>query len=279
MTGCLSVVATPIGCLEDITLRALHMLGEADAILAEDTRHTRTLCSKHGIRTPLRSFHEHTDAAKVDLLVEELVAGAHFALVSDAGTPVVSDPGAYLVSRAAEAGVIVEAIPGPSAVLAALCVAGFPVRRFTFEGFVPKSGGEREEALARVSQSRITSVLFESPYRIHTTLEDLERVLKGDRRITLCRELTKMHEQIIRGTVDEIRAELANPTRGEITLVIEGASGGTVEKDVDVRALVVDWKRDGLSTKEMTQRLQRDAGWKRNKAYRAVLEALRSLSS
>jgi len=274
MTGCLSVVATPIGCLEDITLRALRVLGEADAILAEDTRHTRTQCSKHGIRTPLRSFHEHTDAAKVGLLVEELVAGAHFALVSDAGTPVVSDPGEHLVSCAAEAGVVVEAIPGPSAVLAALCVAGLPVRRFTFEGFVPKSGGEREEALSRISQSRITSVIFESPYRIHTTLEDLERVLEGDRRITLCRELTKMHEQTIRGTVEEIRAELAKPARGEITLVIEGASGGPIEKDVDVRALVVDWKHDGLSTKEMTQRLQRDAGWKRNKAYRAILEAL-----
>jgi len=274
MTGCLSVVATPIGCLEDITLRALRILQEADGILAEDTRHTRTLCSKHGIRTPLRSFHEHTDEAKVDLLVEELVAGAHFALVSDAGTPVVSDPGAYLVSRAAAAGVVVEAIPGPSAVLAALCVAGLPVRRFTFEGFLPKSGGEREEALCRISQSRITTVIFESPYRIHATLEDLERTLNDGRRLALCRELTKMHEQTIRGTAEEIRAELANPPKGEITLVIEGASGAPVEKDVDVRALVVAWKGECLSTKEMTQRLQRDAGWKRNKAYRAVLEAL-----
>lgn len=274
MTGCLSVVATPIGCLEDITLRALRLLQEADAILAEDTRHTRTLCSKHGIRTPLRSFHEHTDEAKVDLLVEELVGGAHFALVSDAGTPVVSDPGVYLVSRAAEAGVVVEAIPGPSAVLAALCLAGLPVRQFTFEGFLPKSGREREEALSRILQSRITTVIFESPYRIHTTLEDLERILKDGRRLALCRELTKMHEQTIRGTVEEVRAELSNPARGEITLVIEGASEEPVEKDVDVRALVADWKSEGLSTKEMTQRLQRDSGWKRNRAYRSILEAL-----
>jgi len=276
MTGCLSVVATPIGCLDDITLRALRILREADAILAEDTRHTRTLCSKHGIRTPLRSFHEHTDDAKVDQVVEELVAGAHLALVSDAGTPVVSDPGAYLVSRAAEAGVVVEAIPGPSAVVAALCVAGLPVRRFTFEGFLPKSGREREEALARISQSQITTVIFESPYRIHTTLEDLERALKGARRLALCRELTKMHEQTIRGTAKEVRAELATPAKGEITLVIEGASGEPVEKEVDVVALVVDWKREGLSTKEMTQRLQTEAGWKRNKAYRAILEALKT---
>lgn len=274
MTGCLSVVATPIGCLEDITLRALRILAEADTILAEDTRHTRTLCSKHNIRTPLRSFHEYTDEAKVDLLVEELVAGAHFALVSDAGTPVVSDPGVYLVSRAAQAGVVVEAVPGPSAVLAALCVAGVPVRRFTFEGFLPKSGREREEAVSRISQSQITSVIFESPYRIHATLADLERALPGDRRVALCRELTKMHEQTLRGTVEEVRAALATPAKGEITLVIEGASDERVEKDVDVRALVTDWKQDGLATKEMTRRLQQEAGWTRNKAYRAILEAL-----
>lgn len=276
MTGCLSVVATPIGCLDDITLRALRILQEADAILAEDTRHTRILCSKHGIRTPLRSFHEHTDDAKIDGLVEELVAGAHLALVSDAGTPIVSDPGAYLVTRAVEEGVVIEAIPGPSAVVAALCVAGFPVRRFTFEGFLPKSGGEREEALSRISQSQITTVIFESPYRIHSTLEDLGRALKDGQRLALCRELTKVHEQTIRGTVEEVRAALATPAKGEITLVIEGASAEPVEKEVDVRALVVDWKREGLSTKEMTQRLQRDAGWKRNRAYRAVLEALRT---
>lgn len=276
MTGCLSVVATPIGCLDDITLRALRILQEADAILAEDTRHTRILCSKHGIRTPLRSFHEHTDTVKIDGLVEELVAGAHLALVSDAGTPIVSDPGAYLVTRAVEVGVVIEAIPGPSAVVAALCVAGFPARRFTFEGFLPKSGGEREEALSRISQSQIPTVIFESPYRIHSTLEDLGRALKDGQRLALCRELTKMHEQTIRGTVEEVRAALATPAKGEITLVIEGASGEPVEKEVDVRALVVDWKREGLSTKEMTQRLQRDAGWKRNKAYRAVLQALKT---
>lgn len=275
MTGCLSVVATPIGCLEDITLRALRILQEADAILAEDTRHTRTLCSKHGIRTPLRSFHEHTDEAKIDSLVEEMAAGARFALVSDAGTPVVSDPGAYLVSRAAEAGVGVEAIPGPSAVLAALCLAGLPVRRFTFEGFLPKSGRERDEALSRISQSLITSVIFESPYRIHATLEDFGKVLEANRRLALCRELTKMHEQTIRGTVEEVRAELANPPKGEITLVIEGSPDQQVAMDVDVRALVGTWKNEGLSTKEMSHRLQQEAGWKRNEAYRAVLEALK----
>ena len=275
MSGRLSVVATPIGCLEDITLRALRILREADLILAEDTRHTRTLCAKHGIDTPLRSFHAHTNDDKVDLIVTELVNGAHYALVSDAGTPVVSDPGVYLVSRAADAGVKVEAIPGPSAVLAALCVAGLPVRRFVFEGFLPRSGGDRTRALDRIAQSGITVVLFESPRRIHATLDDLERTLGGDRTVALCRELTKMHEQTIRGPVPEVRSKLSSPARGEITVVIDARPPDAPVEDVDLQALVAEWKRDGLSTKEMTQKLQRELGWKRNVAYQAILDALK----
>jgi len=275
MSGRLSVVATPIGCLEDITLRAIRILREADLILAEDTRHTRTLCSKHGINTPLRSFHAHTNEGKVDLLIAELVDGAHYAMVSDAGTPVVSDPGVYLVSRAANAGIEVEAIPGPSAVLAALCVAGLPVRRFVFEGFLPKSGGDRTRALDRIAQSAITVVLFESPHRIHATLNDLERTLDGDRQIALCRELTKMHEQTIRGIAAEVQSELADPARGEITIVIEGRPADAPVDDIDLGALVLEWQREGLSTKEMTQKLQRDLGWKRNAAYQAILDALK----
>jgi len=273
MSGRLSVVATPIGCLEDITLRALRVLREADLILAEDTRHTRTLCAKHDISTPLRSFHAHSNDDKVLQIVEELANGAHYALVSDAGTPVVSDPGVYLVARVAEAGVPIEAIPGPSAVLAALCVAGLPVRRFVFEGFLPRGGGDRSRALDRIAHSEVTVVLFESPHRIHATLEDLERELDSERQIALCRELTKMHEQTIRGTVSEVREELSNPARGEITVVIEGKAADTTIEDVDLDALLVAWKREGLSNKEMTQRLRRDLGWKRNRAYQAILDA------
>jgi 16S rRNA (cytidine1402-2'-O)-methyltransferase len=275
MSGRLSVVATPIGCLEDITVRALRILREADLILAEDTRHTRTLCSKHGIGTRLRSFHAHTNDDKVDLIVAELEDGAHYALVSDAGTPVVSDPGVYLVSRAASAGINVEAIPGPSAVLAALCVAGLPVRRFTFEGFLPRGGGDRTRALARIAQSGITVVLFESPHRIHGTLDDLELALDGGRQIALCRELTKMHEQTIRGTVAAVRRELADPARGEITVVIEGRPADAPVEDVDLETLVVEWQREGLSTKQMSQKLQREFGWKRNAAYQAILETMK----
>jgi len=274
MTGCLSVVATPIGCLEDITLRALRILGEADGILAEDTRRTRTLCTKHAIKTPLRSFHEHTDARKLDAIVDELVAGAHFALVSDAGTPAVSDPGAHLVARAAAAGVSVEAIPGPSAVSAALSIAGWAARRFTFEGFLPKSGTERAAALDRMAVSPFPSVVFESPFRIDLTLEDLARRMGDDRQLVLCRELTKVHEQTLRGTVAEVRSQLPSPTKGELTILIDGSSGPIVDEDVDVRSRVRAWTRDGLSTKDMTRRLVEEAGWKRNRAYRAILEAL-----
>ncbi|MBT8482837.1 MAG: 16S rRNA (cytidine(1402)-2'-O)-methyltransferase [Myxococcales bacterium] len=273
MSGRLSVVATPIGCLEDVTLRALRVLREADLILAEDTRHTRTLCTKHDISTPLRSFHAHSNDAKVLQIVEELAEGAHYALVSDAGTPVVSDPGGYLVSRAAQAGVSVEAIPGPSAVLAALCVAGLPVRRFAFEGFLPRGGGDRKRALERIAHSEVAVVLFESPHRIHATLENLESELESERRIALCRELTKLHEQTLRGTVREVREELSSPARGEITLVVEGRAPDAAIDDIDLDALLAEWRREGLSAKEMTQRLQRDLGWKRNRAYRAVLDA------
>lgn len=274
MSGRLSVVATPIGCLEDITLRALRVLRDANAILAEDTRRTRILCARHEIGTPLRSFHAHTDENKIRAIVEELVGGAHYALVSDAGTPVVSDPGAYLVSRAAAAGVEVEAIPGPSAVLAALSVAGLPVRRFAFEGFLPRGGGDRARAMNRIAKSDSTVVMFESAHRIRATLDDLERHVGGERRIALCRELTKVHEQTIRGTIPQVRSALADPVKGEITIVIEAnPSDGRIE-DLDLETLVAEWKREGLTTKEMAKRLQRDFGWKRGSAYQAVLDAL-----
>jgi 16S rRNA (cytidine1402-2'-O)-methyltransferase len=275
MSGRLSVVATPIGCLEDITLRALRVLREVNLILAEDTRRTRILCARHDIGTPLRSFHAHTDEAKVRAIVEELVGGAHYALVSDAGTPVVSDPGAFLVSRAAAAGVEVEAIPGPSAVLTALCVAGLPVRRFAFEGFLPRGGGDRSRALDRIAKSDFTIVMFESCHRIRATLDDLERHLGGERQIALCRELTKMHEQTIRGTISQVRDALEDPVKGEITIVIEGNSAGVPSEEVDLETLVAEWQRQGLTTKEMTQRLQRDLGWKRSSAYQAVLATLK----
>lgn len=273
MAGRLSIVATPIGCLEDITLRGIRVLREAELILAEDTRHTRTLCAKHEIDTPLRSFHAHSSAEKLGAVVDALRNGAHYALVSDAGTPLVSDPGAQLVSIAAKAGVAIEPIPGPSAVLAALCVAGLPVRRFTFEGFLARGGKERREALERIRDSRAAVVFFESPHRIHATLRELETELGDDREVAVCRELTKLHEETLRGTLPNVRAALSNPPKGEITVVIEARRGEAPVEDIDLPALVHQWKHDGLTTKEMAQRLRDDFGWKRNTAYQAVLDA------
>lgn len=274
MSGRLSLVATPIGCLEDITLRALRILREVDLILAEDTRHTRILCTRHGIDTRMRSFHAHTSDDKVDRLILALSRGAHYALVSDAGTPVVSDPGAYLVSRAAAAGITVEAIPGPSAVLAALCVSGLPVDRFAFEGFLPRSGKDRAEALNRLTTYDCAVVLFESPHRIRATLAELGPYVGFKRRIAVCRELTKVHEQILRGTISEVQQALHDPVKGEITVVIEGKRLEAEVRDVDVGRLVVEWHEEGLSTKEMAQRLKEELGWKRSVAYQAVLDAL-----
>lgn len=274
MPGRLSLVATPIGNLEDITLRALRVLREADVILAEDTRQTKKLCARHEIATQLQSFHAHSRDEKVDAIVDALREGAHYALVSDAGTPVVSDPGAYLVSRAASEGVTVDAIPGPSAVLAALCVAGIPLRRFVFEGFLPRGGKERRVALQRVAASTAAVVLFESPHRIHATLRDLEAEVGDARRVAVCRELTKLHEETLRGTIPEVCAALSDPTKGEITVVLEGRADVRTPEEVDVGELVLAWQREGLGTKAMTQRLQQEHGWKRNDAYQAVLDAL-----
>ena len=274
-TGTLFVVATPIGNVDDISLRARTVLGAAEIVAAEDTRRTGRLLGRLGIDCKLVSCHEHNEVRRIPELLDCLRGGGDVAVVSDAGTPVVSDPGVYLVSKAARAGIDVEAIPGPSAVLAALCVAGLPVRRFVFEGFLPRGGGDRGRALDRVAESTITSVLFESPHRIHATLTDLERVLGDERQIALCRELTKMHEQTLRGTAAEVRSGLSDPARGEITVVIEGRPADTPIEDIDLPALAAEWKREGLSTKEMTHRLQRDLGWKRNAAYQAILDALK----
>lgn len=275
MSGRLSVVATPIGCLEDITLRALRVLREADLILAEDTRHTRTLCIKHGIDTPLRSFHEHSSDEKTERVLGELVDGAHYALVSDAGTPLISDPGAYLVSRAAAAGVEVEAVPGPSAVLATLSVSGLSIERFAFEGFLPRSGKDRRRALDRLRDADCAVVIFESPHRIVATLEELEKAIGDTRRVALCRELTKIHEQTLRGTISEVRSRLPDPIRGEITLVVEAKRPTTQVEDVDVDRLVSEWQQAGLTTKQMAQRISQQFGWSRNSAYQAVLETLK----
>jgi 16S rRNA (cytidine1402-2'-O)-methyltransferase len=219
-TGILFVVATPIGNLEDMSLRAVRVLREADLIAAEDTRHTAKLLHHFDIRRPMFSLHEHNEQEKVPVLVGKLRGGIRLALVTDAGTPAVSDPGYRLVRAAIDAGIRVEPIPGPSAVLAALVSSGLPTDRFVFAGFPPPKSGARTAWLEALADERRTLVFFEAPHRIRETLEAALAVL-GDREVSLGRELTKLHEEIIRGRISTVLAGLADP-RGEFTVVVSG---------------------------------------------------------
>jgi len=225
--GRLLVVATPIGNLADLSPRAREALRSAAVIAAEDTRHTRALLEAMGVGTPLLSLHAHNEPQRVPELLERLAAGEDVALVSDAGTPLLSDPGFELVSRAAAAGFAVRTIPGPSAVTAALAVAGLPTHRFCFEGFLPARAAERRATLASLAHEVRTLVFFEAPHRIQATLADLAAQLGSGRQAVVARELTKVHETIYRGTLGELSTRAAgeeNFARGELTLVVHGAA-------------------------------------------------------
>ena len=218
------MVATPIGNLGDITLRALEVLGSVAVVAAEDTRLTRRLWARHGLETPLVSFHAHSDSARTRELLARLAAGDDVAIVTDAGTPLVSDPGEDLVARWAVEGGVVVPIPGPSAVLAALVASGIPAPRWSFEGFLPRKGRERRERLARIAADERATVLFEAPGRTAGTLRDLAAAGGAERPAALCRELTKMHEEIRRGTLGSLAAGAAErEIRGEVTIVVSGA--------------------------------------------------------
>lgn len=222
MPGTLYLVSTPIGNLEDLTFRAHRTLQEVSVIAAEDTRHTQKLCRHYKIHTPLTSYHDFNKEEKTPVLLELLKKEKTIALVSDAGTPLISDPGYYLVTRAIAADVRVVPVPGPSSVIAALSVAGLPTDAFTFIGFLPKKAGARTRLLESLQEDSKTLILFETPHRIKATLLVIKDVF-GDRRIAISRELTKAHEEIIRGTAQDIL--LSNPSRvlkGEMTLLIEG---------------------------------------------------------
>ena len=228
-TGRLEVVATPIGNLGDLTPRARAALEGADLIAAEDTRRTGALLAAIGISGKLVSLHEHNEEQRIASLLSELKAGKIVALVSDAGTPLLSDPGFELVSRAAAAGFAVHTIPGPSAITAALSVAGLPTHRFCFEGFLPARAAERRAALAELAHETRTLVFFEAPHRIAAALEDLVAHFGAARRAAVARELTKTHETIYRGTLAELHARAQteeNFARGELTVIVAGAAAG-----------------------------------------------------
>ena len=279
--GTLYVVATPIGNLEDISLRALRVLREAALVAAEDTRRTRKLLTHYGIRGRLVSLREHNERARAPVLVRRLLDGDSIALVSDAGTPGLSDPGATLVRAAADAGVPVVPVPGPSAVLAALVASGLPAEPVTFFGFLPARGAERRRALEALRDLPHTLVLFEAPHRLREALDDLLEVL-GDRRIVVARELTKVHEEVYRATLSEaVRHFSAHPPRGEFTLVIEGtrlSETGTGDAAAAVEAAresACDALRraasGGCSPRESVRRAVEASGLRRNEVYRLWL--------
>jgi len=220
----LYLVATPIGNREDITLRALRILGQVKLIAAEDTRKTRTLLASYGIKARLTSYHEHNKEAKLPYILRHLES-EDVALVSEAGMPGISDPGYELVVASVQKGIPVVPIPGPSVLVTALAVSGLPTNQFIYLGFLPRRQGPRRRALEQVAGEQITVIAFEAPHRIVASLEDILEVL-GDRRIAVCRELTKMHEEVFRGTVREAMARFREP-KGEFTLVIAGKPEST----------------------------------------------------
>jgi 16S rRNA (cytidine1402-2'-O)-methyltransferase len=248
--GRLVVVATPIGNLGDLSPRAAEALRDADLVLAEDTRRTATLLRHVDASTPMKAHHQHNEAESTAAVIPRLLAGAVVVIVSDAGTPLVSDPGQRLVEAVVEAGILVEAVPGPSAALHALVVAGLPAERFTFEGFIPRKGVARAARLAELAGEQRTSVWFVSPHRAAAELRSMAEACAPDRRAALCRELTKLHEEVWRGTLTELaeRADLAAP-RGELTLVVAGAPPpppddvGPTELAAEVAERVVEGER------------------------------------
>ena len=272
MTAILYLVATPIGNLEDITLRALRVLREEATLIAcEDTRQTQKLLDHFGIRKPVISYHEHNENARSTELAERLAAGETIALVSDAGTPLVSDPGYRLVAAAIAAGFPVVPIPGVSAALAALSASGLPTDDFRFAGFLPPKSGARRRFLENAAGEQATLIVYESPHRIIESLEDIGQIL-GDRRIVLARELTKIHEEFLRGTAREILDVLRarHAIKGEMTLVIARAekaapAGDPVAEVLSLQAAGVDRmaaiksvaKQFGLGKRELYQRLTR----------------------
>jgi len=269
--GTLYLVATPIGNLQDITGRALEILKQVRLVAAEDTRQTRKLFDHYQIHTPLISYHEHNKLAR---LAEVLAAldEADVALVSDAGTPALNDPGYELVKAALQAGYQVSPIPGPSAPLAALVASGLPTDAFLYLGYLPRKTSERRTMLGKIAGLPYTLVFLETPHRLLSALQDLQSVL-GDRSIAVARELTKLHEEILRGSLSQALAHFsAQPARGEITLVIEGNKAQVAWSEEQVRSSLEKLLSEGYSATQSAAEVADRSGWPRRTLYRMVME-------
>lgn len=273
--GVLYVVATPIGNLEDLSPRAQRVMTEVQLIAAEDTRHTGALLAHFGIRTPLLSLHDHNEAERAPQLLQRLLAGESVALISDAGTPLISDPGFDLVRAACAADVIVTPIPGPSALVAALSVSGLPTDRFVFEGFLPAKSGARRSRLVELAAETRTLVFYEAVHRLQASLTDMLRVFGADRKAVIARELTKLHEAVSHGTLSELGAFLdanAGALKGETVVLVAGAdaihtSVTNIESEQLLRILLHE-----LPIKQAAGLAARISGGKKNQLYKKALE-------
>lgn len=270
IAGVLYVVATPIGNLEDITLRAIKTLRDVDAIACEDTRHTARLLFAHGIHKPLVSYFEHNEKQRTPELIDRLRQGESIALVSDAGTPAISDPGYRLVRGALDAGYRVVAIPGPSAVIAALSIAGLPTDRFCFEGFIPARPSARRKKLAELKSEPRTMVFFESPRRLAETLADMADAFGADRPAAMLREISKVFEETIQGTLGELAAAGPQP-KGEVTLVVGGAPvDGKKAKPAEITIEAL--REAGLGLKQASDVIARLTNRSRREVYQEALQ-------
>jgi 16S rRNA (cytidine1402-2'-O)-methyltransferase len=269
--GTLYLVATPIGNLQDITHRAVSILGRVSLIAAEDTRHTRKLLEHYHIQTPLISYHEHNKLTRVDQILEALERG-DVALVSDAGTPALNDPGYELVRAVLDAGHAVSPIPGPSAPLAALVASGLPTDAFLYLGYLPRKAAERRQLLKQVSDLSYTLIFLEAPHRLTQALQDMQTVL-GDRRIAVARELTKLHEEIYRGAISQALAHFSSqPPRGEITLVVAGKTSAEIWTQEQVQAALRQRLASGAAPAQLAADLAAQSGWPRRELYRLITE-------
>ncbi|MEP6568750.1 MAG: 16S rRNA (cytidine(1402)-2'-O)-methyltransferase [Acidobacteriota bacterium] len=276
MTGTLYLIATPIGNLEDITHRAVRLLGEVDVIACEDTRHTRKLLNHYGIKTKTISYHDHNERERALELIEQLRSGADVAVVSDAGTPGISDPGFRLARIAIDNGVPVVPVPGASALVSALIASGLPTDEFFFGGFLPARSGARRTRLAELRSLPATLIFYEGPHRIAATLKDALEIL-GERQAVVARELTKIHEEIARGSLSELAARFssAEHARGEMVLIIdrdvilnEGDSDQTV---ASLASLVIQFENEGLDHRAALKKAAKELGLSRDEAYRRLV--------
>ena len=275
MSGILYLIGTPIGNMEDITLRQLRMLKEVDFICAEDTRVTVKLLNRYEIKKPLVSFHEHSSQADVLNIIGRLLDGENGGVVTDAGMPCISDPGEVLVRLCAENGIDVRVVPGPSAVVSAAALSGLGIRRFTFEGFLPVPKKERHERLELLRNETAVMIFYEAPHKLRSTLADLRDFFGGERRISLCRELTKVHEEVLRMTLGQAAEYYSeNEPRGEFVLVLEGKtdgddSGMSLEEALEqVKALV----EHGEKPTDACKAVAKETGYRKSELYAAFCE-------